>query len=168
MKVFDSLKALEKTKEFIDWRTNNKEYYLVSLFYISDKPNEIQIDYYNSKKNTITSFNYSKNSVFVVKDSQVMSKTKKELKPLVLEGISEFDNALETALSYKKEKHSKEEVYKTIIILQNDDTITKEGRIIWNIIFITNSFKVINYKLDAKNLELLSQNINSIFSFIQK
>ncbi|MEM2121079.1 MAG: hypothetical protein QXU20_00250 [Candidatus Woesearchaeota archaeon] len=162
MKIFDSLKELEKTREFLDWRANNKDDYLVSFFYVSDKPNEIQIDYYNKIKNTITSFSYSKNYVLVVKDSKIMNKEKKELKQLFLNDVSELNDALNVASDYQKKKYPKDDVYKTIMILQNQDGI------IWNIIFITQTFKVINLKFDAKSLELISDKTTPIFNFIQK
>ncbi|MGB9748988.1 MAG: hypothetical protein ACP5OZ_05080 [Candidatus Woesearchaeota archaeon] len=162
MQIFDSLKELEKTREFKNWRKNNEDCYLVSFFYISDKPDEIQIDYYNKKKNAITSFAYSKNYVFAVKDSDVMAKTQKELKPLVLEGVSELENALKTALEFLKKRHPSYQSNKTIMILQDDNGV------VWNIIFITNNFKVVNLKLDAKSLDFISEKEIPIFDFVQR
>ncbi len=162
MKLKEEVEKLETTREFKEWRSKNKKDFLVSLFFISDKPNEIQIDYYNEEKGTITSFSVSEEKIRVIEGEEVLSSPESKIKPLNLENVVELQEALEKATSFQRQEYEKEKPYKTIMILQNT------GVIIWNITFITHTFKILNIKLNALTKEIISHKIQPIFNFVSR
>ena len=56
--MFSSIKTLESSKEFKDFKSKNKESFLTHVFYMLDEANKdcVQIGYYNPKRDRITTF----------------------------------------------------------------------------------------------------------------
>ena len=163
MNVLEAIEKLEKSKEFNDWKKDNKKSYLAHSFRMLDEANKNlwQIGYFNPETNLI--------SVFVVNgeitknpDAEVFKEEKKLVNSLDKSKVKIFeDKALENANKILEEKYKGNNVFKTFMILQNLD---KHGQI-WNITFITDKFQSVNIKIDAENGECES---HKVVDLIQK
>ena len=79
----------------------------------------------------------------------------KKIKSLNIEKVKiDYENALKTASELQKEKYKTEIPFKQITILQNID----EGQV-WNFTFITQAFKTLNIKIDAKTGEIVKDEL---------
>ncbi len=159
--VFDELR---KNKLFLDWKNKNKGAYLVSVFFMSDNPNELQFDFYDKEKDLITSFSIKDNKVEVVEGSEVLKEKGKIIEPISeasLSNVLDINKAFERARSVQAEHYKKDVPFKTIMALQNLD----DYGLVWNITFITHTFKVLNIKLSADSGVVLKHELNSIFDF---
>ena len=72
-----------------------------------------------------------------------------------------FAEIIDLASEFQKEKYPKEESNKIIAILQN---LEKFGNV-WNLTFITESFKTLNIKVNTENGKIVEHKLSSIFEF---
>lgn len=151
-RLIESVEASEEFKEIKD------KVYLCSLFSIMEKDKgEWQVDYYSYKEDKIISFvvndkvNREESKIFKEKESKV---EKLEI------GMVKIDlkEAFKTADKMHKEKYNNETVNKKIVILQ----VVKKP--IWNLTYLTASFNIINFKIDAVSGNIISDNISSALS----
>jgi len=143
----ESLKKLKNSKEFKEFVKQNPNSYLSTGFIIYENENSNwQINYYCPKKDLF--YNFIINKKISLQESKKFGKDK--IKKLDLSKIKiNFKQALELI-------KTKEKPEKIIAILQNS---------IWNIIYLTKSFKTINFKIDYSTKKIISSEEKSVFEF---
>lgn len=164
MDLKNSFKKLLSSNIFKKWRSNHKEAYLCSCFIligddIVDKNlSKWQFDFWMKEKEKMTSFLMGK-EISMQEDDE--SFKKKETKILELD-IKKTRLNMEDAFEKigKMDEAKKEKFSKKIVILQNI-----EGRTMWNISLITDTFNVLNIKIDAISGEVISKESTSLLSF---
>ena len=166
MDIFESFEIVTHSDGFNKWQKKNKEAFLCSFFRVIGGENDdaSQVDFYNEKKDAISSF-VVEDGIAVLKLDNVEVFKKKDEKVIKL-NLSDVKVSEAEALSKVKEiqklKYKNENITKFIIILQ----CKKSPR--WNISSITSSLKVINIKIDAGNADILEETIANLLSFAKK
>jgi len=159
MDVKKAIKKLESSQAFKEYKQDHPDSYMTHIFFMTG--NGIDIGYYTKKNNLMASFN-TKDQVTKVVEEQPFQKTEQTIKPLIMNMVHvDMEEALETAVALQKEKYSAEQINKEIIILQELDEIG----LVYNITFITETFKTLNIKIDAKNKKIVHDHLVSLISF---
>ncbi|MBR9675849.1 hypothetical protein GOV05_02465 [Candidatus Woesearchaeota archaeon] len=165
MKVLKALEKLEAHSTYKKWRENNPDDYLVNFFLFIHDPSlkeEWQIGYYSKEKDEITTFNVGKK--VVLNPSSEVFKKEKIIEELDKKQIMiDYDVALKQAYEYQQKNHSQDRPMKIIIILQVLNNTT-----LYNITFVTQTFKTLNVKVSSKKAEIISTDIRSIMDLAQK
>lgn len=163
MKSFkNSLKELENSKEFKDWKKENPDTFLSYGFFMLNEKEESswKIGYYNKKKDRITSFVVA-NKIEIEPESEVFKEESTKVEKIDLKKLKvEIDKSLEIAKRMQEEKYQKEKPNKVIIILQS----LKIG-LIWNITYITYNMNTLNFKINAEKGNILEYKLTSLFDF---
>jgi len=155
--IKDSIKKLQSSNEFKKYK---KDFYLSSCFLIYDQIENAkwQLDFYNKNTKEIICFTIS-DKIEVKTPQEIFQKEKKDLEELKLDLIKTgFKKTLEIIEKLRKEKYSHETPTKTIVILQNTKPV-------WNITYLTASFKILNVKIDATNGEIIEEKLESVMEF---
>lgn len=163
MQVKDVIEKLCTHPEFKEWEKGNKECYLVHVFKMLDEANENiwQVGYYDKKKDRITSFYIEHDDIKVIPEEEVYKKEKKAIKRLDMNEVRvNMREALDISNKLLKEEYEEEQSMKTILILQNID----EG-LVWNITFVTHSFKTLNVKVDANKKKIIKHELTPLMEF---
>ena len=159
---------LTKLKKQLDILTKSKEFdskgYFCSAFIMSEfkdlKEQNWQLDFYDEKKDRITSYVVLPSIKKINDEAEVYQESKIKLNKLELTSkLIEFNKILE--ISSEELTKTSETPNKTIVVLQNDGK-----NMIWNMSFVTNSFNLINLRIEAitgkildnKKVELLNWN----------
>ena len=156
MNFREVLKKIESSKEFKEYKKQNKDSFLADIFtIIKEKENfDWQLDYYSKSRDKITSF--------VIQDKEIKEKEaeifRKDDSEIIKLNLNNVKIPVEKALGDINKK-TKEKPNEIIIALQ---VINK--RETWNITYLTTSFRTLNTKIDAKSGKILSQDEASLFS----
>lgn len=167
MELKQALERLNESKEYKDSiKENNDIFFSYALMTIEKKEiSPWQLGFYNKSTDKITTFVIGKDEIAVQKEEEVFKKPGMEVKPIDIEKAKlKFDEIIKKAEKFKKEEYPKEAISKTIAILQN----LQGFGTIWNITFVTDSFKTLNLKINAENSEIISYNLESIMDFVKK
>ena len=167
MQFKEALKNLESSKEFKEWRKENKEDYLVhgfaSLVGYEDEPFNWQIGYYNKKNDKITPFDVGEN-VIIGEPSEAFKKTNSieelDMKKVKI-GLTE---ALKKVEHKQKEEYARQTPMKIFCVLQNYEKYKE----IWNITLITATMNTLNMKVDPSNGKIVEDKLTSLMSFAQE
>ena len=162
MEILDVLKRLEENKEFKEWKKKNKDSFLAHIFKMLDDANrdDWQIGYYN-KDDTITTFIITPDDIKIAETENIFKKPEAKIKELNKEKIKiDITEALQTAEKIQTKEYKQETPYKIITILQKLDI----GQV-YNITYVTQSFKVLNLKIDSSNGKVLKKSLKSIMDF---
>jgi len=162
MQIKELIKTLESNKDFKNWKKTHKIDYLVHIFKMVDETNKDlwQIGYYNKEEDQITTCILEKDKVQIVPETEIFRKEKHVIKKLNLTKIKvDFEKALEKALALQKKEYQAEKPIKIIAILQHLD------QQLWNITFVTISFKTLNIKINAETGEIKSHDLKSLVDF---
>ena len=125
----------------------------------------LQAGYYNKTKDRMSSISLQDGKLEITDEKEVFKRPETDVKELVLEDIKiEFEKMQELLKSFISENYPKEKLTKEIIILQNTD-VKESTHTVWNVTYITDTFKVLNIKLDALEGEVLSHELRSIMEF---
>ncbi|MEK6917031.1 MAG: hypothetical protein AABW92_04770 [Nanoarchaeota archaeon] len=160
MEFEDALKNLHKSKEFKDWKKTHKNSFLTYAFIMisEEVKKEWQIGYYNKGKDTISTFTVSE-KIHKNPDSEILKgEGIKELDPEKVK-IS-YEKALEIAKKLQQKEYPPHTAEKKMIILQK----LAIGQV-WNITYITKTFKTLNIKIDSLTGEILKHDLLELFSF---
>lgn len=163
MDIKSIIKKLNSNSEFKKWHNSNKDYYLVHCFKMLDEANEDewQIGYYNDKKDRMVTFIFQKDDIKMVPEKDIFRKKKEKIKKIRLEKIKlSLEKVLQKAKDFIDKEYYEENAMKTIILLQNLDV----GQV-WNLTFLTNSFKTLNLKIDSENGKVLKHELTSLLQF---
>lgn len=167
MELKRALERLNKSKEYKDSIKENKDIFF-SYALMTIENNETppwQLGFYDKAADKITTFVIGKNEIAVQKEDEVFKKPGMEVKPIDIEKAKlKFNEIIKKAEKFKKEEYPKETISKTIAILQN----LQGFGTIWNITFMTDSFKTLNLKINAENSEVVHHNLESIMDFVKK
>jgi hypothetical protein len=159
MEFKEALKKLESSDVYKKWRSDDFDSYLTHAFTMIDSSvkEEWQIGYYNVDNDAVTTFSIS-DSVSKNPEAEVF-KDEKKILPLDKTKVKlTVKDALEKAEKIQKEKYSAHSPFKKVVILQNLDV----GQV-WNITYITNSFKTLNMKIDAETGEIKKDELIEFF-----
>jgi len=120
---------------------------------------EWQIGYYDPDADKITAFSVS-DDVVKNPDSEVFKKDKKvlELEPSKVKIT--LDKTLEKAKKLQKTVYSQHTPVKKVVILQK----LSLGQV-WNVTYITQTFKTLNIKIDAESGEVIKHDLIELFRF---
>jgi len=158
MNLKEIVKTVEQTQTFKDFKRQFPKAYLVHIFSMTKQP--LQLGYYDEDSELITTFDVS-NGVQKEQSAPFREPDKKAIKALEITQVSfALEEAEEIASNIQKEKYPKEMIRETIIILQHLDVAQ-----IFNVTFITHSFKTLNIKLDANTKQVLSHDLTNLIGF---
>ena len=165
MEVKEALKKLGSDKEFKRWHKNNPESFLSHVFFMLGQGQEdIQIGYHNPISDLVTTFEI-KDPIVINPAEKVFKKPGDKVKSVDMKSVKiTLSQAIEQADLLHKEKYSSEIALKKIIILQTLD----EYGMIFNITYMTHSFKTLNIKINAENGDIIHHHLVSIMEFPQK
>ena len=156
MNLNEFLERVERSQDFTKWKKDNPKSYLCSFFRILEENDDWQIDFYNPKSDTMTSFLAGDTVKVIDKDSKIFKHKDTEVEELRLKDVK-FE--LETAMA-RVDEINNEKAIKRIIILQKINKNTT-----WNLTFITAAFSILNVKIDAGSGEILEQSIKPIIGY---
>jgi len=162
MEIINLLGRLEKNKEFKEWKKKNKQSFLAHVFKMLDDANkdDWQVGYYN-KDDTITTFIITPDDIKIAETENIFKKPEAKIKELNKEKIKiDITEALQTAEKIQVTEYKQETPFKIITILQKLDI----GQV-YNITYVTQSFKVLNLKIDSSNGKVLKKSLKSIMDF---
>jgi hypothetical protein len=159
MEIKDIIKLLESNSEYRDWKKIHKTYYLVHLFKMADEANKDiwQIGYYGKEEDKITTFLVEKDIVKVIPEGEIFREEEHSLKKLDLLNVKiDYSEALKIAHELHAKNYKQEQIFKAIMILQHLEEQ------IWNVTFVTSSFKTLNIKINAETGQIISHDIQSL------
>jgi len=153
----DALERLKKSAEFK--KLKGHEILIHGFIMVSDeKQSEWQIGYYNKENDKISTFIVGEK---ITKNPEAEMLKQEKVNPLVLENITvDHLTALERAQACQRENYGSHEPLKIIVLIQN----IAAGQV-WNITYLTKTFKTINFKIDAKSGKLLNHEMVELFKF---
>ncbi len=148
------VECIEQSKLFQQWKKQHPDSYLVHFFCMN---NQMQTGYYEKKTDAITTFFLGKEIINKV-DTEIF-REHKVIPPL---NLKEVHISLQKAKEIVKQllKKYPDPVTKEIIVLQN---LKKEP--VYNMTFITATFKMLNVKISAKNGEILKEEMQSLMQW---
>ncbi len=160
MNVLETIKNLETSKEYKEWKKSYKKTYLAHAFTVLDeKTKGWEIGYYNPDTNLITVFTVVDEKITRNPDAEVFKEQEKLVSPLDFKKVKiDGEKALENAKKILDENYKGNIVFKTFMILQHIDKLGQ----VWNITFVTEQFKTINIKLDAASGDCKDHKIVSL------
>ncbi len=162
MEILDILKRLEQDKGFKEWKGKHKGSFLAHVFKMLDDANrdDWQVGYYN-KDDTITTFIITETDIKIAETENIFKRPDAKIKELKKEGIkTDIAEALQTAEKIQATEYKQEIPFKIITILQNLDV----GQV-YNITYVTKSFKTLNIKVDSKTGKVKNKSLKSIMDF---
>jgi uncharacterized membrane protein YkoI len=148
MDLHKKLMQLKTDFSFVAWKHNHPNAYLVHFFFMTGL--DLQIGYYEKESDTITTFTIADKVVQnpssdVFKEEQTVS-----VLDFAQTKVS-FEEAMEIAVALQKEKYGADIPTKDIVVLQ-----TIGERALYNVTFITQSFHLLNIRIDASSGEVVS------------
>lgn len=162
MKLQEVLERVEQSKVFTYWHKDNEDSYLSSFFKIieDEEKDWWQVDFYNPKKDNMTSFIAEQEVKIAGKDSKIFKKNHEKIDKLDLTTVNiSVQKALQLANDLLKEKYKEHRATKKIVILQNMKMT------LWNVTFLTPSMKLLNVRIDADSGDILEDSLKSILEF---
>lgn len=163
MNVQKKIAKITSNALFKEWHNANKNCFLAHLFVMLDEPNKntIQAGFYNPEKEKMTTFILTGDRVQKTEEQEVL---KKEGKIEKLE-LGKIKLSVEDALSKAEEvfKEYKDILLKKFFIIQN-----AEGHTMFNITYLTKTFKTVNIKIDAETGEVFKHSSQKLMNFPQK
>jgi hypothetical protein len=157
---YNNLINTEMYKEFIE---HHPDYKLTNFFFVYENNNfsEKQIGFYSEEQDKIVSFDLIKHKSTEPEDAMKKSGTIPSFD--VNDSKVEIKEALDIANQIVKDNYSQHKVTKYICILQIIDNV-----LTWNMTLITDTFNMINIRVNADSKEVISHNIQSIMSLAKE
>jgi len=162
MEITDIINRLKENKDFKEWKKNNKDSFLAHVFKLLDEANQDdwQIGFYN-KDDTITTFILTPTDIKKAATENIFKRPEAKIEPLNEEKIKvDITKILETAEKIQTKEYKQETPMKIITILQKLDI----GQV-YNVTYVTQSFKVLNFKIDSSNGKVLKKTLTNIMEF---
>ena len=160
----EAYEEIINSDEFKDWRKKNPETYLAHAFTMLDENNKgsWQIGFYDKKTDRMTSF--EKKEKITVTENEEIFKKEERIKELDMSKVKiDCEKAMQTANELQQKEYKQETPFKKIVILQN----IKSG-LVWNITFVTQSFKTLNIKIDATTNKVVKYVLTSLMDYKTK
>jgi len=148
------VESVEQSSLFKEWKKQHADSYIVHFFSMND---QTQIGYYEKKSDAITTFVVG-NEITKTVDTEIF-REHKIIPPL---NMKEVHISLQKAkeIVQKLMKKYPDPVTKEIIVLQ-----TIETEPVYNMTCITATFKMLNVKINAKNGEILKEEMQSLMQW---
>ncbi|MEM4267509.1 MAG: hypothetical protein QXK37_01625 [Candidatus Woesearchaeota archaeon] len=160
MLVTDIVEQVEKSQTYTSWE-GRENFYLVHLFYMTG--HNWQVGYYNKGTGRIVTFE-ANGGVKRLEESDVFQDSPLPLSRLNVESVKiDYKDAVEKAKIVAEKHFPHEHIDKEIAVLQE----TKQG-VLYNITFLTRSFKMLNIKIDADKSEVLHYELHSLMDMTRK
>lgn len=158
MDVDDVLDSLEQSRTFSAWSLQHPKAYLAHLFcMIEDGERTWQVGY--AHDGLITVFVLGE-TIEELPADKPFRKPGTPVPKLDLARVEiSLDSALDAAAALQGEKYPADRPFKTIVILQAID-----GRVVYNITYVTRSFKTLNIRIAADGGKIVSDQLVSFFS----
>ena len=162
MKTFkECLDRLNNSKEFKNWKKENKDSFLSYGFAVIPKHEYWKIGFYQPDKDTLTSF-IVKDKIRIEGEEKAFKKEQTKIKELEINKIkTNYKEILKIAEKLQKEKYRNENPKQIMIIIQN---LAKQGTI-WNITYGTETISTLNIKISAETGKVLEHKLVRLFEF---
>ena len=163
MDLKDALNTLEKDAKFISWRKKHKDDYFSYAFrtFMDGNDDEWQLGYYNKQNDSLTTFVLN-GKITIREGEEVFKKPDMDILEIKLDDFKmTLDEIMKKANSHIKSKYPNEKSIKIIAVLQN----LSDLGLVWNMTFITETFNVLNMKINASNGKILQEKLEPIISF---
>ena len=160
MNLEEAVKILNNSPKYNEWHNTHKSSFMTYGFIMIDPhvKQEWQLGFYNPEHDTISTFTIGK-KISLNPEAEIFKNNK--VNALKLEKIkTKLDKVLEKAEQLQKTKYSVHKPIKKIVIVQNLDI----GQV-WNITFITATYKTLNIKIDTANGNVVKHDLIEIFRF---
>ena len=164
MEPSEAVGLVEKSKEFKEWQNGNKGCFLSYVFTIMDSGAYTPwlVGYYDEKKDQITSFEINGGKVTLKPEEKAFKDPDARVFVLELKKVkAKVNEALDTVDKLQKEKYKAEAPVKVIVILQH----LEEFGTVWNITYVSQTFKTLNVKVDAGTGKVAAEHLTSLFEF---
>ena len=163
MDLHTAFKKLKQSKQFKD--VNKDIYFSYALIMIEDsKEAPWHLGFYHKSTDKMITFTVE-DEIKMEQEEEIFKKPGMEVKPLDIKKAKiPYDEILKISQEFQKEKYPNELSRKTIAIFQN----LEQYRNIWNITYVTISFKTLNMKINAENGEIIDHNLQSLMDFVEK
>lgn len=155
----DKIERLKSTDAFKEFKEQFPESKLVHVFHLP-KEDVWQVGYYDSDDGRVHTFEVGEEIQRNPADKPFQEEAK-DIARLDIDAVDiTFKEALEKAGDVQKERYPSELPMKRIVVLQHLD----QGQI-YNITFVTQTFKTLNIKIDAKTGEVKDESLAPLISF---
>jgi len=161
-----ALEKLKQSKEFKDLSKNKDMYFSYALIMLeNNKSGPWQLGFYHKSTDKMITFIVDKDEIKMEKEEEIFKKPGMEVNSLEIEKATiPYNEISKKAKEFQKKKHPKELVSKTIAILQN----LEEYGNVWNITYVTHSFKTLNMKINPESGEIINHSLQSLMDFVKK
>ena len=166
MRFKEILSKVQSSDEFKKWYAEHDSAFFAHIFFTDEQTEEqtdvitYDVGYYVPTEDKIASFEVG-DGVCLKDYSEVFKKPGTTLKKIEIEKIKiSAEEALDKAKEEQEKKHSACQPFKRIVILQHLDV----GQV-WNITYITRTFKTLNIKVSAETGKIVEDKIHNIFEF---
>ncbi|MCX6709464.1 MAG: hypothetical protein NTV63_00710 [Candidatus Woesearchaeota archaeon] len=159
----ESFESLKSNPEFRKFIKENPSLYLASVFtLIEDKPMEWEFCFYDRKKDRLEPFIISSSGVNRAEESEAFKEPGKKLKKIDEKALKlGLKEILSIAAGFQAEKYPAEKPVKIIVVLHQEENL------IWNITYLTQTFKTLTVKILAESGEIAGSTIQPLFSPIE-
>lgn len=152
-----AVENIENSEVFKSFKEKNPEFYLAHAFTTIDNiQGNWLVGYYSKSKDKAVVFEADK-EIKRHPEEDIFKEPDKKVEELDLKKVKiSLEKALAKAENLKIEKYSAETVKKIIVILQKLETE------LYNLTLVTETFNMINVKIDANTGDVISESITSI------
>jgi len=164
MELKTALKKLESNSKFKEWKKGNKDNYFSYAFTTIECETQSgwQLGYYNKKSDKLTTFILENEDIKISPEEDVFKQPGMDVNEIDLKKLKlSLEFVLKKLENVLKKDYPKEMVIKKVIILQN---LEKFGNV-WNITCVSQSFNIINVKIDVEKGNIEENKLASIFEF---
>jgi len=165
MNFSSTLKTIESSKEFKDFKKKNKDAYLCAGFFVLDYEqgiNQQQLDY-SLKDGKIFTFSLDENNNVTFKEAETIEGKQSKLPELSKDMKIELDAVQELVKKEMKKQIIDNKINKIIAILQKH-----EEKQIWNLNCMMEGFGMLQVHINCVSGEILKFEKRSLFEFIKK
>jgi hypothetical protein len=163
MHFHDSLKKLHEHETFTNWRKDNPDHTLAHGFFMIDPKvkSEWQIGYYSPHDDRIVTFTIDEANTVVMNPPSEVFKKEAKVKALDPTQVTkDAEHAVHIAKNLQQTKYKGHEPTQIMVLLQHLD----RGQV-WNISMITQTFSIVNVKIDAQSNEVVADTCETLLAW---
>jgi len=162
MEFHETLKLVQETDAFKEWKKQHDHYFLAHAFVLLDEPNKNiwQFGFYNKETEKMATIIYDEGNISIVPDQEVL-KAGGVIKPLVPEEIKiTVEEALDKAKQVRDEHYVGKPIMKSFFIIQHIDDHS-----VFNITYISQGFETINIKISTIDGKVVKHSVSKLAEF---
>ena len=165
MHTKELIETFESSTTYKSWHKDNPKAFLAHLFLSieTEEPESVDVGYFNEESELMTTFliNFKTAEFQEKREDKVFKEPGKSINHLDKDKVKvSFHECWDKAIEVQEEKYKPHSPIKMIFILQN----LPQGQV-WNVTFITQSFKTLNIKINAETGDIVEDGIHEIISF---